>query len=116
MSPTKKQVSQTARVAIIVLLLIAGAYWAGARWGPRDPNEVGAVPLGNTKSEKASFAQRDAALTDAESINVRVYRQASPAVANILTKATEYDFFMGPVPVEGAGPCFVIDTRVFAAR
>src|SRR6202007_1394424 len=35
----------------------------------------------------------------------------SPAVANILTKATEYDFFMDPVPVEGAGSGFVIDSR-----
>jgi S1-C subfamily serine protease len=42
---------------------------------------------------------------------VRIYRQASPAVANILTKATEYDFFMDPVPVEGAGSGFVIDPR-----
>jgi putative serine protease PepD len=32
-------------------------------------------------------------------------------VANILTKATEYDFFMDPVPVEGAGSGFVIDAR-----
>jgi len=49
----------------------------------------------------ANVAARDAALTDEEAINVRVYRQVSPAVANILTKATEYDFFMDPVPVEG---------------
>jgi S1-C subfamily serine protease len=50
-------------------------------------------------------------LTDEESTNVRIYRQASPAVANILTKATEYDFFMTPVPVEGAGSGFLIDPR-----
>jgi S1-C subfamily serine protease len=42
---------------------------------------------------------------------VRIYRDASPAVANILTKATEYDFFMDPVPVEGAGSGFIIDPR-----
>lgn len=56
-------------------------------------------------------AARDAGLTDDESINVRVYRDVAPAVANILTKATEYDFFMDPVPVEGAGSGFVIDPR-----
>jgi S1-C subfamily serine protease len=113
MSPKKKSGSQSSRIAIIVLLLLAGAYWAGARWGPRDPQNVGAVPLGsNSKSaDNASLAQRDAALTDDESINVRVYRQAAPAVANILTKATEYDFFMDPVPVEGAGSGFVIDAK-----
>jgi len=36
---------------------------------------------------------------------------ASPAVANVLTKATEYDFWMDPVPVEGAGSGFVIDNK-----
>src|SRR6202008_4292101 len=51
------------------------------------------------------------ALTDEEPLNGRTYRQASPAVANVLTKATEYDFFMDPVPVEGAGSGFLIDPR-----
>jgi len=112
MSPKKKSGNQSSRIVIIVLLLLAGAYWAGARWGPRDPQNVQAVPRGsNSKIENASFSQRDAALSDEESINVRVYRQASPAVANILTKATEYDFFMDPVPVEGAGSGFVIDPK-----
>src|SRR5262249_15199755 len=112
MSPAKKTGNQSSRIILIVLLLLAGAYWAGARWGPRDPQNVGAVPLGpNSKAENASFAQRDAALTDDESINVRVYRQAAPAVANVLTKATEYDFFMDPVPVEGAGSGFIIDPK-----
>ena len=34
-------------------------------------------------------------------------------MANILTKAIEYDFFMDAVPVEGAGSGFVIDARGF---
>src|SRR3989454_9642076 len=110
MSPArKKNDGHPVRIILIALVLLAGAYWAGARWGPRDPQKVEAVRLG--KSDANSNAQRDAALTDEESINVRVYRQASPAVANILTKATEYDFFMDPVPVEGAGSGFVIDAR-----
>src|SRR5256885_3011802 len=110
MSPArKKNDAHPIRIILIALVLLAGAYWAGARWGPRDPQKVEAVRLG--KSDANSNAQRDAALTDEESINVRVYRQASPAVANILTKATEYDFFMDPVPVEGAGSGFVIDTK-----
>jgi putative serine protease PepD len=110
MSPArKKNDTHPIRIILIALVLLAGAYWAGARWGPRDPQKVEAVRFG--KSDANSNAQRDAALTDEESINVRVYRQASPAVANILTKATEYDFFMDPVPVEGAGSGFVIDTK-----
>jgi S1-C subfamily serine protease len=93
--------------------VLLGAYWAGARWGQRQPVRVEAVRTsgGSHAVSVADVAARDAALTDDEAINVRVYRQASPAVANILTKATEYDFFMDPVPVEGAGSGFVIDER-----
>src|SRR5712691_13303689 len=107
---TAVNTSHRARIILAALVLILGAYWAGSRFGSRQPTNVEAVPLGSSTSPTA-IAQRDASLTDDESINVRIYRQAAPAVANILTKATEYDFFMDPVPVEGAGSGFVIDAR-----
>src|SRR4029077_11704912 len=104
---TSANQSHRARIILAALVLLLGAYWAGARFGSRQPTNVEAVPA----NALTASAQRDASLTDDESINVRIYRQASPAVANILTKATEYDFFMDPVPVEGAGSGFVIDER-----
>lgn len=103
-----RNTSNRARIVLAALVLILGAFWAGARFGPRQPVNVEAVPLGSSSS---NTAQHDAPLTEDETINVRIYRQASPAVANILTKATEYDFFMDPVPVEGAGSGFIIDAR-----
>jgi S1-C subfamily serine protease len=119
------------RLILACAVLLLGAYWAGAHWGQHQPVNVGAgnvgaeprggsatpAPSGNgggnvgNSAGSTSVAARDAALTDDEANNVRVYRQASPAVANVLTKATEYDFFMDPVPVEGAGSGFVIDER-----
>src|SRR6266849_3408502 len=107
---TPVNTSNRARIILAALVLILAAFWAGARFGPRQPTRVEALPLGGW-SVLAKNTQRDATLTEDESINVRIYRQASPAVANILTKATEYDFFMDPVPVEGAGSGFVIDAR-----
>jgi len=101
--------SNVVRLAVAAVVLIAGAYWAGGRWGERQPRKVEALPL--TAPASTEVSARNTALTDDESINVRVYRDASSAVANILTKATEYDFFMDPVPVEGAGSGFVIDAR-----
>src|SRR5882762_3908926 len=98
--------NSSARIIVVALMLAMAAYWAGARFGSRQPTSVEALPR-----SAATDAQRDAALSTDESINVRIYRQASTAVANILTKATEYDFFMDPVPVEGAGSGFVIDSR-----
>jgi S1-C subfamily serine protease len=107
-----RRTSSFFRLIVVCGVLLLAAYWAGARWGQRQP--VGVEAVRATDGERAkpvSDAVRDAALTDDEAINVRVYRQASPAVANILTKATEYDFFMDPVPVEGAGSGFVIDEK-----
>jgi putative serine protease PepD len=103
--------SNRARIILAALVLLFGAYWAGARFGQRQPTNVEAVPLKAGGAGSTTAVQRDAALTEDESINVRIYRQVSPAVANVLTKATEYDFFMDPVPVEGAGSGFVIDPR-----
>src|SRR5499427_4443025 len=106
MSPVNT--SNRARIVIAALILILGAFWAGARFGPHQPTSVEAVPRSGSFT---TASDKGAALTEEESINVRIYRQASPAVANILTKATEYDFFMDPVPVEGAGSGFIIDPR-----
>jgi S1-C subfamily serine protease len=112
MSPGKVSTNSTVRLVAFAAILILGAYWAGARWGQRQPTNVEALPSGKPESAAlTNVAARDSALTSDEALNVRIYRQASPAVANILTKATEYDFFMDPVPVEGAGSGFVIDPR-----
>ena len=101
------------RPLAVIAILILGAYWAGARWGARQPINVEAIPnpVDSAAVKNASFAERDAALSGDEALNVRIYRQSSSAVANILTKATEYDFWMDPVPVEGAGSGFVIDPK-----
>lgn len=103
------------RLIVLGLIVVLGAFWMGSRYGPHQTENVEARRLAE-KPAAASSAGTDTPshaekLTEEESINVRIYRQASPAVANILTKATEYDFFMDPVPVEGAGSGFVIDTR-----
>jgi S1-C subfamily serine protease len=88
------------RLLALGLIIGLGAYWAGSRWGQRVPNAVQALP---------TAADSEAGMTPDELTNVRIYRQAAPAVANIVTRAVEYDFFYNPVPVEGAGSGFLID-------
>jgi S1-C subfamily serine protease len=114
-----RNAANRSRLILAALVIVFGAYWVGARFGPHQPINVGAVPPATATPPadnlavpgRAAAAPRDGVLTDDELINVRVYRAASPAVANILTKATQYDFFMDAVPVEGAGSGFVIDSR-----
>jgi S1-C subfamily serine protease len=112
---TRKDSPAYSGFALIALIFVLGAYWIGARYGPRQVEKVEArrAPLAEPlpAAEAQHTPERLEGLTDEESTNVRIYRQASPAVANILTKATEYDFFMTPVPVEGAGSGFLIDPR-----
>jgi len=74
------------RLIVVSLLILVAVYWAGARWGKRQPVEVGAGSP-TTPISALDTSVRDASLTADEVTNVRVYRQASPAVANILTKA-----------------------------
>src|SRR6202040_3388726 len=95
------------RLLALGLVLVLGAYWAGSRWGERQPQSVGAVP-----AIPASFPEpKPGELLGDEAIYVKIYSQSAPAVANIVTRTLEYDVFMEPVPVEGAGSGFVIDPR-----
>ena len=94
------------RLLALGLVLVLGAYWAGSRWGQRQPENVGAVP-----APVPIPAARPGELLGDEAIYVKIYSQAAPAVANIVTRTLEYDVFMEPVPVEGAGSGFVIDPR-----
>jgi S1-C subfamily serine protease len=94
------------RLLALGLALVLGAYWAGSRWGQRQPERVEAVPA------PAAFPEpKGNELVGDEVLTVKIYSQAAPAVANIVTRTLEYDVFMEPVPVEGAGSGFVIDPR-----
>jgi putative serine protease PepD len=103
MNQTRNE-GRAVRFLVIGLMIGLGAYWAGSRYGQHTPatvNAHGTLTLTNGT---------ESSLDPTETENVRIYRQASPAVANIVTRTVEYDFFYNPVPVEGAGSGFVIDT------
>jgi S1-C subfamily serine protease len=89
------------RLLAIGLIIGLGAYWAGSRYGERNPAAVNALRAPDSSSPPM--------LDPTEAENVRIYKLASPAVANIVTRTVEYDFFYNPVPVEGAGSGFLID-------
>ncbi len=92
------------RLLALGLIIGLGAYWAGSRYGQHGTASVHALPTILPADEGPT------ALDPTEAQNVRIYKQASPAIANIVTRAVQYDFFFDAVPVEGAGSGFVIDT------
>jgi S1-C subfamily serine protease len=102
--------SRIARLVALGAILGLGCYWAGSRYGTRGPDRVEALPEILNSANPAS-PPNTAGMSEDEAINVRVYSEAAPAVANIVTRTLEYDVFMDPVPAEGAGSGFVMDTR-----
>ena len=97
---TQENRRRALRLLALGAIIGLGAYWLGTHYGQRTPGSVvGLQAPGSTE-----------ALDPIEEENVRIYKQASPAVANIVTRAVQYDFFFNAVPVEGAGSGFVIDT------
>ena len=89
-----------ARLIALGAMIALAAYWAGSRWGPRQPLSVEATPAGQPAQNPAPSTSQ---LTPEENINVRIYSKTAPAVANIVTRALEYDVFFDPVAVDGAG-------------
>ena len=100
----KSNEGRALRFLTIGLIVGLGVYWAGSRYGSHATATVNARPA------LAVVNGSETGLDPTETENVRIYRQASPGVANIVTRTVEYDFFYNPVPVEGAGSGFVIDT------
>jgi S1-C subfamily serine protease len=100
------------RLLVIGLIIGLGAYWIGSRYGQHTPPSVGALsppPAPALVSEPAAASAP--ALDPISAENVKIYKDAAPAVANIVTHAVQYDFFFNPMPVEGAGSGFLIDTK-----
>ncbi|HVN09876.1 MAG TPA: trypsin-like peptidase domain-containing protein [Patescibacteria group bacterium] len=95
-----------ARILLAGVVLGGLAFWAGAHWGQPGPSVAKARPEFEENGGLSSTP-----LTSDEQVNIRIYKQASPAVANIITRTVEYDFFFNAVPVEGAGSGFVIDPK-----
>jgi len=98
------------RLLFIGLIIGLGAYWIGSHYGQRQPGSVGAISAPGRPAQVTAIAAIPEGLDPIEAENVRIYKQASPAVANIVTRMVQYDFFLGPVPAEGAGSGFLIDT------
>jgi S1-C subfamily serine protease len=109
MNPTQSN-SRTLRLLALGAILGLACYWAGSRYGTRGPDRVEALPEILNAANPAS-PPNTTGMSEDEAINVRVYSEAAPAVANIVTRTLEYDVFMDPVPAEGAGSGFVMDTR-----
>jgi len=107
----KRNLGRAIRLLSIGLIIGFGAYWLGSHYGQRGPDSVAALRAPAPAELQTGSLPANVKLDPTEAENVRIYRQSAPAIANIVTRTVEYDFFYNPVPVEGAGSGFLIDTN-----
>jgi S1-C subfamily serine protease len=109
------------RPVILVLLLLFGFYYLSTRWLPTgalaglmhpNPNGINTTtvngPLGDFSLQEASAAP---AFDTEEQQNISVYKRVLPSVVNITSTEVAYDFFYRPVPQQGQGSGFILDTQ-----
>jgi S1-C subfamily serine protease len=93
------------RPLILIIFLTAAFYyftdhpdWLRPSWVTRDHVNL---------TQAAAPANFD----PEEQENITVYKKALPAVVNITSTAVAFDFFYGPVPQQGQGSGFLIDSK-----
>ncbi len=95
------------RPVLLATLLVLTFYFVTTRLaGPDAPSWV-TRPTHVELTQAAAPSNFDAD----EQNNIAVYKKALPSVVNITSTAVAYDFFYGPVPQQGMGSGFVIDTE-----
>jgi S1-C subfamily serine protease len=95
------------RPVLLATLLVLTFYFVTTRSaGPDAPSWV-TRPTHVELTQAAGPSNFDAD----EQNNINVYKKALPSVVNITSTAVAYDFFYGPVPQQGMGSGFVIDTE-----
>ena len=88
---------------LITLLIIFGIGIVLGMWVNKRP---ASVPI-----SAPPVAQSYDALESGEAVVMRVYRELSPAVVNIVSKSLAYNFWMQAVPQTGQGTGFIIDEK-----
>ncbi len=112
------------RPVVLVLLLLFGFYYVTTHLGPAGsfahrmrtdaPEPAGAKTTsvsGSLGSFQLNEAQAAPAYDAEEQQNIAVYKKALPSVVNITSTAVAFDFFYGPVPQQGQGSGFILDTK-----
>ncbi len=95
--------SNRSSIAITLLMILGIGVVIGMWLNKRTPQTT---PIGPPVT-----AQTYEALESGEAVVMRVYRDLSPAVVNIVSKSLAYNFWMQAVPQTGQGTGFVIDEK-----
>lgn len=95
--------------ALTFLLIMAYVLWKMPR--PDGLNSVVPADLAQQLRNQTVSAASPENFTSGEQNNIQIYKTVNPSVVNITTETVEYDFFFMPVPSQGSGSGFLIDSN-----
>jgi S1-C subfamily serine protease len=102
---------KTLRPLLFSIFLVLGFYLVTTH-GAWRRSSLSFINQSISRPEKIEIteAASSAPLDPEEQNNINVYRKVIPAVVNITSTAVAFDFFYGPVPQQGQGSGFIIDS------
>jgi S1-C subfamily serine protease len=101
---------------LLIALLLVGAFYVVTNHAAQSS---GGSPLQSLLARahaaagpiELTQAQAAPAYDSEELENIAVYKKGLPSVVNITSTAMSFDFFYGPVPQQGQGSGFILDTQ-----
>ena len=111
-----------ARLLILIAAILGGFYFVTTHttssgnthsWISRTVADAAPQHLLGTLPGNMQLTEAEAApgLLSEEQNNIAVYKKALPSVVNITSTTVTFDFFYGPVPEQGQGSGFILDTK-----
>jgi S1-C subfamily serine protease len=91
------------KIVVFSSIISAGLVLFFLRWPSPPP----------TQAEFSQDGARtfDTPLTDEEKTNIEIYQALSPGVVNVTSITVDYNFWLEPIPREGVGSGFFLDTN-----
>ncbi|MBV9435665.1 MAG: trypsin-like peptidase domain-containing protein, partial [Acidobacteria bacterium] len=100
---------RTLRPLIFSIFLVAAFYVVTTHHGGLSPSSLIGLN-GHSGGIQITEAASPGPIDPEEQNNITVYRKVIPTVVNITSTAVTFDFFYGPVPQQGQGSGFIIDS------
>jgi len=90
------------KLVIVTSLISTGLVLFFLRWPSPPPTRA--------EFNQSGASSFDTAVSDEEKVNIRIYETLSSGVVNVTSTTVDYNFFLEPIPREGVGSGFFLDS------
>ena len=91
------------KIVVVTSLISTGLVLFFLRWPSPPPTRA--------EFDQSGASSFDTAISDEEKVNIRIYETLSSGVVNVTSTTVDYNFFLEPIPREGVGSGFFLDSQ-----